>query len=139
MPTPRQLALLHVAVQRVGLDETAYRALLAGVGVQSGRDLSNPQLDQVMQALRSLGFRDGRPRRAPLGARPGMATDAQLASIRALWEDWSGRVDDEASLQKWAARFGVSALRFLDHGRAQKAIGALRNMLRRRAARADAR
>lgn len=132
MPNRRQLALLRVAVSRLGLDDEAYRGLLAQVGARSSLQLTNAQFDTIMQALRRAGFQDDTPRRAPLGERPGMATDAQIATIRARWEEFSERDDDEAALRKWLRRFGVSDLRFLDAGAAQKVITALRSMLARR-------
>lgn len=134
MPTRSQLSLLHVAVQRVGLDQDAYRALLASAGVASAADLTNPQFDAVMQALRGLGFVDATARRAPLGVRDAMATDAQLAKIRALWAEFTNREDDEAPLRRWIRRqFKVSDLRFVDVQLAPRVIAALRKMLARRA------
>ena len=61
-----------------------------------------------------------------------MATPAQLAYIRGMFRAWSGR-DDEAALVKWiSAKYHVSALRFLDAGRASKAIEGLKKMLDRK-------
>ena len=55
----RRLALIHAAKRQLGLDETAYRALLAGAaGVASAADLAtDQQFGAVMTALRAAGWR----------------------------------------------------------------------------------
>lgn len=130
-----KLALVHVAKRDLQLDDDSYRAILtSAAGVASAAHLSEEGFQAVMSRLKQLGFA-GRPVVASpdLGQRIGMATPAQLAYIRGMFRAWSGR-DDEAALIKWVStKYHVSALRFLDSGRASKAIEGLKKMLERKA------
>ncbi len=57
--TPLQLKLIHIARRQVDLNEEQYRTLLHNVaGVESSRDLSNYDFEDVMAVLEDLGFRD---------------------------------------------------------------------------------
>ena len=92
--TRRQLALLHVARERLGLDEDAYRDLLElEAGVRSARELDAEGFRAVLRRLERLGFHP-RPREDALPARPGMATPAQLSYLTGLWHRYTGRSDD---------------------------------------------
>jgi hypothetical protein len=129
-----KLALLHVARQKLGLEDADYRAILLRVaGVESSRDLTAASFRQVMEAFASLGFTSDSAA-ANFGRRPGMATAGQVATIRRLWAEWTGNEGTDATLGKWLAnKWGVSALRFLPIDLAPKVITALRAMCRRRA------
>ncbi|NUZ06723.1 regulatory protein GemA [Piscinibacter koreensis] len=129
----QKLALVHVALKQTGLSEAEYRELLRrSGGVSSAKELSETGFRQVMLAFEQLGF--VQRTRKHFGARAGMATPAQLVTIRRMWSKWSN-VGDDASLNRWiAGRFGISALRFADVGTAQRCIEALKAMLRRAAA-----
>ena len=54
----RRLALIHAATRQLGLDEIAYRSLLAGAaGVESAADLAtDAQFSAVMSGLRAAGW-----------------------------------------------------------------------------------
>ena len=54
----RRLALIHAAKRQIGLDDPAYRALLAGAaGVESAADLAtDAQFSAVMSGLRAAGW-----------------------------------------------------------------------------------
>jgi phage gp16-like protein len=77
------LAAIHVAKKNLGLDESTYRDFLfATTGHRSAADLSDGQLQQVIELLRKRGFKrtpaeEKRSRR--------MADNRQLAMIRGLW------------------------------------------------------
>ncbi len=135
--TRRQLALLHVAKARLGLDDETYRDLLEGeTGVRSARDLDDVGFRAVLRRLRKLGFQ---PRAAGavgrLADRPGMATARQLDYIRALWRRHAG-ADDAVHLRNWLRkRFGVDDLRFLDRRMAHETLVALKAMVARAEAR----
>lgn len=134
MPLTRaQLQKVAIARRQLDLPEADYRALLGRLGVASSRELDNARLDVLLAWLRELGFRDTTPgARSQLGARDGMATNAQIACMRALWAEWLGR-DDPKALDRWMERFGVSSVRFATRSIAAKATGALARMARRRA------
>lgn len=71
----RRLALIHAAKRQLGLDDPAYRSLLAGAaGVESAADLTtDAQFSAVMSAFRAAGWHGtGR-------------LSGQMAACYALW------------------------------------------------------
>jgi len=126
-----KLALIHVARQQVGMVEEDYRALLRAVGgVESAKNLSAAGFLAIMNRFAQLGFVSTHAR-AGFGQRTGMATPEQVAHIRDMWRQWRGQ-DDDAALNRWLEnKYGVSALRFADVVKAQKAIEGLKAMLSR--------
>jgi len=52
----KKKALIHVAKAKVGMSETEYRDMLAGVGVKSSTDLNAAKFDVVMKSFEKLGF-----------------------------------------------------------------------------------
>lgn len=132
-----KLALVHVARRDLQLEEDIYRATLQDVArVSSSRELTEEGFEALMAHFERLGFKPKRQLAAAqvvnLGDRPGMATVKQVDYIRALFFEWIGRVDD-ATLMKWIeGRYHVSAMRFLDVVRAQKAIEGLKRMTERK-------
>lgn len=133
--TQKQTALIHVAKTQLGISDDDYRAvLLREACVQSSRDLDNDGFDAVMQRLRALG---SEPSATPpaYGRRAGMATPAQAAYIRSLWNEYTDGVGNDRSLGKWLQRtVKVSDLRFVSFAAARKAIAALRAMVKKKAA-----
>lgn len=135
--SPRQRKLLQVARRQIGLsDEAYYSALVRVAGVESSRDLDREGFDLMMALFEHLGFTPWKPQGKNFGARPGMASFAQLELIRALWAAYTARAySGDAELEKWLARcFKCSALRFLDVATARKAITALLDMRERQKA-----
>lgn len=132
-----KLALVHVARKRLALDDDTYRAILArAAGVTSAAELDDHGFIQVMRVFAAAGFESDFAK-ANLGHREaaGMASPGEIAKIRELWAAFTDGAGDDASLGKWLeGKFKVSALRFLDALTARKAIGALVNMNRRKAA-----
>ena len=106
--------------------------------MRSSKDLDAAGFIAVMARLKQLGFSHRKadvPASAQLcyGDRPGMATPAQLSTIRGMWAKWHGTADEKA-LSHWIERcYGISALRFCDVQTAQKAIEGLKVMNMRRA------
>lgn len=121
-------ALLHVAKHQLGLSDDDYRTVLRReAGVESSRDLDGAGFDRVMTEFERLGFK-GRGRHAVPGRREGMATPAQVVAIQGMWRSYKGR-DDERGLRRWLERhMGVSHPRFLDAGKAGKAVAILLKM-----------
>jgi hypothetical protein len=132
MITQKQMALVHVARNRLGLDEETYRAVLFrhGGGAASAKDLDLEGFDGVMSYLTACGFRSDWTQRT-YGNRPGMASPSQVDLIRKLWREWSD-TGDEAGLDHWLEKkFGCSALRFATPQIAHKAITGLKRMVAR--------
>jgi len=130
MPLPRsKIAVLHVAKKQLGLNDDAWRDLLARVaGVTSSTDLDEHGFEGMMQVLESAGFKSDFAKEN-LGnlRRWDMATAPQVALIKDLWSELHGGELDETALDRWLARFGADALRFLNRHQGRKAIAALKS------------
>ena len=140
----QQIALIHVAAHQLGIGDVDYRALLMGAaGVRSASDLDAAGFDAVMSRFEALGFAKGKARRAgapaiapapvPLqyGERWGMATPAQVDTIRGMWRTWYEGSDEASAraLRHWLeTHYHVTDLRFCDVATAQKAIEGLKAM-----------
>jgi len=130
----RQIALLHVAKRDLGLTDDDYRAILARYGnCESSADLDAFGFEHVMRYFTALGFRSTWTKRT-YGNRPSMASPSQVDLMRSLWKQFSGKDDtQDAQLNDWLNRFHhVSALRFVDTGKATKVISALKAMVSRK-------
>ena len=131
MTTETRSRLIHVAKRQLGLDDATYRHILQDVaGVQSSKDLDDGGFADVMDYFDRLGFRSTSAARE-FGHRRGMASPAQIGTIRKLWTEWATD-GSEKSLNAWIERcFHVSSLRFLTNDNASKAITGLRAMAKR--------
>jgi hypothetical protein len=121
------IQLIHVGKAKMGMDESAYRAFLAGVcGRDSSAKMTLRQLEQALKAMRKNGF--GQPTRVKPEEK-GRATLEQLEYIKGMWAVCARNKSDEAltAFVKRIAR--VDALRFLNVDLAQKVILALRDMM----------
>ena len=143
--TPAQrkwIQILHVAKRECGLDDEAYRAVLAGAcGVESARGVATwKQYYAALEAFKKLGFRiqtktcrasgfketDTETRR-----NPDWITARQEYYIKGLW-DLASRVKDEASLRAMIKRIGhVDDIRFLQKADATNVITALRDITKK--------
>ncbi|MEM7643971.1 MAG: regulatory protein GemA [Pseudomonadota bacterium] len=132
----KQLAILRVAQSKLGLSEPEYRAAMVQItGQVSALDMGKADFEALMGFFEYLGFKPLVKSSPDYGARPGMASFAQLELIRQLWAEYTGGKGTPDSLGKWIARsFKVSSLRFLTLGDARKAIVALKSMKDRQAA-----
>lgn len=131
-----KIAIVHVAAHQLHMTDEDYRALLMSTaGVSSSRGLNEAGFRAVMLRMEKLGFSHGKTKVAPApqyGQREGMATPAQVTTMRKLWASWHGQ-DDARALGHWLHRsFHVSDLRFVDVATAQKAIEGLKAMARRK-------
>jgi hypothetical protein len=133
------IKILHVARRECGLDDTAYRALLAGAcGAESAGDIKTwEQYNAALGAFGKLGFRiKSRAGRAgglketdtETKRNPEWITARQEYYIRGLW-DLASRKKDAASLRAMIKRIcGADDIRFLKKADAQKVIPALRDI-----------
>ncbi|MDR2663647.1 MAG: regulatory protein GemA [Treponema sp.] len=122
------IRLIHVGRNKLGLAGDVYRELLRGVcGKESCADMTVPELEKALKALRAAGFRV--EKKLPLTTDEiGRATAEQLSYIKGMWE-LAARVKTERALAGFIRRLvQVSHLRFLDRKSAQKVILALRDM-----------
>lgn len=133
--TQNQIKLLHVAKGKLGLSDAEYRAALAHIcGVTSSTDLDKDGFEALLGFFEYMGFAPLTKRGADYGARPGMASYAQIELIRALWQEYTRGRSDEDALNKWLEHYwNVSSLRFLRAGTAPKIITALKAMKARAA------
>ncbi len=53
----KEKALIHVAKSQLGLSEDEYRGMLSSVGVSSSTELDYQRFDELMNQLRSRGFK----------------------------------------------------------------------------------
>jgi phage gp16-like protein len=146
-PGPRDrrnadLARIHVARRRLGLDEETYRTVLKGLaGVTSAADLDARGRARVLAAFREWGGlpgRGARPETPPsperivrLASRP-----AHVGKLRALWRRMhaAGIVHDpgpEALDHFIRHRTGVADARHLTGEQAARVVAALRAWWRR--------
>lgn len=134
--TSRQRALLRVALNQLGISDAEYRCALVQIaGVETSLDLDRESFNALMGYFEWRGFTPLQARGPNYGARPGMATFAQIEFIRSLWQEFTKGAAGEAELNKWLERcFKRSSLRFVTKPEAQKIITALKAMKARLAA-----
>jgi phage gp16-like protein len=120
----RRIKLIHTAKRELGLDDDAYRDLLAReTGQRSAKDLDLDQLGAVVEALRRAGFR-AKPRGQAL-------KEPQHRLIAALWGELhaAGAVAD-GSARALAAfvrrQTGIERLEWLPSAEAAKVAEALK-------------
>lgn len=88
MASPKQISMIHGLKKRAGLDEEAYRGVLAQVGgAASSRDLSTSAAGRVIDRLKVLAGDDpARPRPARPAAAGALALEGPfVGKMRALW------------------------------------------------------
>ena len=146
MLSRKQIAVLHVAQNQLGLDDESYRdALEAHGGVRSAKDLGYRGFKVVMAHFEKSGFvpkgkekriEDQASLRFAPASRPGMATRGQIKKIYALWWALSGTWYQPG--KEWKAlrgflraRFRVDHENFLKFKQAHKVIEALKGIGRR--------
>jgi phage gp16-like protein len=129
----KQLALLHVAKTKLGLDDATYRtALIRLGGVTTATELDQEGFEALLAFFEYSGFRPLERTGPDYGIRPGMASFAQLELIRQLWVEWSGSGIDNG-LDTWLkAHFKRDSLRFVTKADAARIITALRAMKARK-------
>lgn len=135
----RELAMIHIGKQQVGMDDESYRAMLWACGrVHSSKDLDYAGRQKVIEHLKKCGFKVAKPNagRAHPGRPHNIDSDQrgpQLRKIEALLTD-AGR--EWAYADGMARRmFQVDRVALCHEGQLQKIIAALSYDQGRRAAR----
>ena len=132
--TKQQTAAIAVARRQLGLSDAEYRTVLFDVsGASSTKQLDGTGFELLVDRFKRLGWQPRFRRGEFYGFRPGRASPAQITLIRTLWGEFTGADGTDLTLGKWLQRFGVSHPRFLTSEQGQKAITALRAMVKRRA------
>jgi phage gp16-like protein len=86
--TKREIALIHVAKAKIGLTDDEYRDLLQSTcGVESSKELTSSQFDDLMKRFRQMGFQL-KIKQPPTAANPdpkALPTPAHLQKIKELF------------------------------------------------------
>ncbi len=131
------IRIIHVARKKTGIDEDAYRGILAGAGAGSSKDIATAdQFNLVMDAFKLLGFQyshhandsSENKQRATESRNPDYITFRQEYYIRGL-QRLAMRAKDEKSLRAIIHRIGkVDDIAFLKKNKASAVILALRDI-----------
>ena len=124
------IKMIHTAKTKLGMDEEAYRAVLAGsAGVGSSTEIVRwDQYAAIMSAFKALGFARATINIEGKARSPGMITARQEYYIRGLWA-LASRNKDETSLRAICRRItGRDDIRFCRRRDATKLILALRQI-----------
>ncbi|GHV76493.1 GemA protein [Spirochaetia bacterium] len=126
------IQLIHVGKKEIGISDEDYRVMLHGATAKSScTDMTVPELEAVLTALRRLGFQNpqrcGNTRVSP--QEKGRASYRQLEYIKGMWAKCARNKNDEALLVFVNRIAHVKALRFLTVHTAQKVTLALRDMM----------
>ena len=134
-----KLSLIHIAKASVGIDDTAYRAILSGAaGINSASQLEyRHQFNAIMRAFERLGFKSqrsgGAKKNRPQWQDVWGCSENQRAKIEVMWTTWA-RNPSERALRAFIKRIaGVDHPRWLNVALAQKVIIALEAMARKAA------
>jgi hypothetical protein len=124
----RLIQLVHIGKAKLGMNDEAYRAFLAGVcGRDSAAGMTIRQLERVLKAMRNNGFEQTPNRVKP--EEKGFATLAQLEYIKGMWAKCARNKSNKALLAFVKRVAHVQALRFLTVYTARDVILALRDMM----------
>lgn len=132
--TKKQIALLHVAKSRLGLQEGDYRAILSLYGgAESAKDLTLGGFERVMRHLQQLGFDAPAyhpPRRSAVRNAGAVVEPPQAYKIEQLFADLG---IDTAERRQGLCRRVIKKPWAQTRADANKVIECLKAMLRRRA------
>lgn len=121
------IKIIHVAKRELQMDEETYRQLLNTYsGVDSLREMDVKQLNQILDAMKKIGFKVRTQKKEKL-----TATDEQSRKIRSLWLEMAdaGFIRDrtERAINVYVHRItGVSRLDWLNTSAASRVIETLK-------------
>lgn len=131
--TTSHYSILRIAQKQLGISDDDYRAILLRFsGQDSAKGLDSKSFAKVMAHFELMGFKSTSTKKNA-ARRPGMASEAQLRKITALWAAFTDGTGDETSLRHWMEkhRHGHGP-RWLETAGAQKVIAALTSMVERK-------
>lgn len=115
-----ELAQIHIARAQLGIDDAAYRAMLANVcGVASAADLDWRGRKKLLDHLAACGWKKKSAR-----ASGGGKNAAQIAKVRAVLINW-GRKPDAYADAIAHTMFGIKRFVWLDAQQLRALIAAL--------------
>lgn len=110
MANNKQLAKIHIAKKDLGISDSAYRDLLSGWGVSSSKELNENQAEEVIEALKKIGFVVKKSQKSKVKSqiqivlpenRPDeFATQKQMNMLCGMWTSYS-REKTEESFRKF--------------------------------------
>lgn len=123
------IQLIHIAKTQVGLSDEDYRAVLESTaGKSSCSDMTLFELDEVLKAMKKLGFRVKKLETKEVELGWDTAKE-QMDYIKGMWE-LVARDKSDRALYKFIKRItGAAHPRFMNKKDAQKVIIALRKMM----------
>ncbi|MDY6789706.1 MAG: regulatory protein GemA [Thermodesulfobacteriota bacterium] len=84
----KKKALIHVAKAKIGMSETEYRDMLAGVGVASSKELNAAKFNLVIKHFYKLGFKRQKAKgRRKQAVGPVSSKDRLLGKVDAILAD----------------------------------------------------
>lgn len=131
MERGKLIQLIHIAKNELSIDTDTYRQMLLSItGITSTSTMNPGQLNKVLAAMKTKGFKV-KPSRKARTTRP-LADYPQAKKLRALWLEMyaQGIVRDssEEALRRWVKReTGVDGLQWLESDKASMAIERLKN------------
>ncbi|TWD57482.1 uncharacterized protein DUF1018 [Agrobacterium vitis] len=131
--TSKHYAILRVAKTQLGLSDENYRSILRRItGEESAKSMDQKGFTKLMAHFEILGFKSSSAKK-DAARRPGMASQAQLRKITALWSQFTEGTGDDTSLRHWMEKHGHGhGLTWLEKEGAQKVIAALSAMIDRK-------
>ncbi len=141
LSSPKQRQRLGYFRKLCNLSEELYRELLEQFGVETSKDLTSQQIEELTSRLRKNAEARGLYKPKPsfikykynnLADREGMATPAQLRKIDVMWKNVSRQTNDfdrEKALQVMIKKItGKDNIKFLTCVDVRKVIKAFENM-----------
>ena len=143
----QQIALLHVAKSKLGIEDDLYHDILESVaGVSSTAKITKAQFDLLLEHFTGLGFKIKRKsckvqkKYEEFAHRPDMATPSQLRYIETLYTEWCNLKHPDKDNRPYIApglrhflryHYNVDSMRFVTRRVGIKAIEGLKNALNR--------
>ena len=83
---PKLIQLIHIAKQKLSMDEYSYRAMLERLtGKQSTKQMSMAELMQIMQELEQKGFKKTARKHQSPPSQSAVGKSRIITKIRAVW------------------------------------------------------
>lgn len=126
------IAQVHIAKSQLGMDDDAYREMLAriGKGKTSSKDLSILQLRMVVTEMKAKGFR-AKPARSKARPQPARSKEALRGKVDALLAAAGRPIEYADGMAR--KMFNVDKVDWLDADQLWRVVAALNYDARRRA------
>ncbi|APF16974.1 protein of unknown function DUF1018 [Caldithrix abyssi DSM 13497] len=124
MATKKQIQIIHIAKQQLGIDEDTYRDILGQYGVKSSKDLTPEQAKGLIRYFQKFGFR------IKIKYREGMITPKQIGYLKYLWQS-NPKVRNKSveGLENFVKRIiKIDRLEWIPRNKVQKVIKAIESL-----------